>query len=448
MSRSQNGEDIRHQFIDWFRDSTQYINSHRGQTFVISLSGEALADGNLNKLICDLSLLHSLGVKLVVVHGARPQISAALKNRGITSDYHRNLRITSDESIATVKQVIGELSADLDALFSLGIANTPMHGADIRLCRGNFVTAKPVGILDGIDFHFTGKVRKVNSSVISQQLNADNLVLISNLGYSLTGEVFNLSAEEVATQVAIALQADKLIMFTPHQGVRNAQGGLVKSLGESETEAYIEALHDDPDENISATRYALEAALCAYRNKVHRSHLISYRENGALLQELFTREGSGTLLSSDNFEKLRAATIADVSGIVALLKPLEQDGTLVTRSRELLENEIENFSVITLESTIIACAALYVIGESGEIAAVASHPEYQGRGLGERLVAELEENAKEQGLTSVFALTTVTSHWFQEKGYTQASIEALPTSRQALYNFQRNSKVFLKQLIR
>lgn len=432
--------------IEWFRASTSYINAHRGKVFVVLLSGEALSDKNLSNVIYDLTLLHSLGVKLVLVHGARPQISAALETSGKDSQYHRNIRITGADCIETVTQIVGGESARLEALFSMGISNSPMQGSDVRLCRGNFVTAKPVGIHDGIDYQYTGKVRKIRSADILRQLEQNNIVLLSNLGYSLTGEIFNLSAEEVATEAAIELQAEKLILMVPTEGVLDDEGGLVASLSEEDAKFYADKL-SKLDEDSQCISRALDACLRAYANRVHRSHLISFRENGALIRELFTRQGNGTLISSDSFESLRAATIEDVAGILQLIKPLEENGSLVERSRELLEIEIENFKVVELEESIIACAALYPIGGGfGEIACIAIENDFQKNGYGDRLLNSLEIQAKSDGIKTLFVLTTVASHWFLGKGFQEAQLNDLPEQRQELYNYQRKSKVLLKKL--
>ncbi len=433
--------------VDWFRASTAYINAHRGKVFVVFLSGEALAHENLANVVYDLTLLHSLGVKLVLVHGARPQISASLAQKNIASEYHNNLRVTTAESIGSIKQVVGQLGIDLEALFSLGTSKSPMHGADIRIVRGNFVNARPVGVHDGVDFHFTGRVRKIHTTVIEQQLNQNNIVLLSNLGYSVTGEVFNLGAEELATEVACALKAEKLILTVPGVGVTDADGALISALSESDAEYHRDRLSCESDEDSLATYHALEAALQAYKSNVHRCHLVSFKENGALLRELFTREGHGSLLSSDSFHVLREATLSDVNGIMALIKPLEDDGTLVPRSRELLENEIENFIVIELEEAVIACAALYPINaDYAEIACIAIHPDYRSNGYGERLLASLESDAREACFKNIIVLTTVTQHWFLEHGFDEISIEELPAEKQAMYNLQRKSKVLVKQL--
>ena len=433
--------------INMFRASSAYINAHRNKVFVVLLSGEAQADSNLANIVYDLSLLHSLGVKLVLVHGSRPQITQALTAQNKQSNYHRNLRVTEADSIELVKQVVGGLSIDLEALFSTATSNSPMHGSDIRVCRGNFVIAKPVGVHDGVDFQYTGAVRKIQSKAIEQELANNNIVMLSNLGYSLTGETFNLSAEEVATEVAIALGADKLILLIPEVGVLDDSGKLIASLNENDARHHADKLTSSEDADSQCVGHAINAAVRAYSHNIHRSHLISFKQNGALLQELFTREGNGSLISRDNFDHLRPASIDDVTGILSLIKPLEETGTLVERSRERLETEIENFVVIELEDSIIACAALYPISEdSGEVACIAIHPDYQNHGLGDRLLVDLEQIAKKKGLSHLFVLTTVASHWFLEKGFESKEVDALPEQRKNLYNLQRKSKVLSKKL--
>jgi amino-acid N-acetyltransferase len=435
------------QLIEWFRASTTYINAHRGQVFVVLLSGEALSDSNLPNIIHDLNLLHSLGVKLVLVTGARPQITSALANQGIDSSFHKQVRITRLEALDVILACVGSLNIKTEARLSMGLANSPMDGADIRVCRGNFVTAKPYGIHDGIDHHYTGRVRKIQSEAIHQQLQSGNIVLLSNLGYSLTGEVFNLTAEEIATETAVSLGADKLILLTPAEGIFDQLGDLIPSLNQNDAVMHMKQLAGKNDYESACMQKALQAAISAFSRNIHRSHLISFKNNGALLQELFTREGKGTLISRDNFDLLRQATIDDISSILALIKPLEENGTLVPRSRELLETEVDNFQVIEFEGVIIACAALYQVTEKlGEIACLAIHENYQKKGYGDQLLLSLETKAKGDGLQQVFVLTTVTDHWFLERSFKPATANDLPESRKQLYSNSRNSKVLLKSI--
>lgn len=436
------------QYIDWFRHSSSYINAHRKKVFVVLLTGETIAHENFNHIVHDITLLHSLGVKLVLVHGARPQINAALTDAGQELRYHKGLRITDTDSLQIIKQTIGAMAIDIEAQFSMGLANSPMHGADIKVSRGNFITARPLGIIEGVDYALTGVVRKVNAEAILQHLDKNSIVLLSNLGYSPTGEVFNLSAEEVATEVAIAMQAEKLILFVPQRGVMGKDGQLLSTLSPVQADLLLKELAQDDAAVSNITVASLAAAVKASNKNVHRCHLISFADNGALIQELFTREGNGTLVSKDHFEWLRQATINDVGGILELIAPLEAAGILVHRSRELLEAEIDYFKVIEMEGMIIACAAIYPLDEdSGEIACIAIHKHYQDSGRGDHLMRALEKEARKQGLKKVIVLTTQTAHWFMERGFEPIAISELPAKKQQMYNYQRKSKAFIKTLL-
>ncbi|GAA0789750.1 amino-acid N-acetyltransferase [Marinobacterium sediminicola] len=443
--------DVTTDYVHWFRHSAPYINAHRGKTFVLMLSGEAIADTHFANTVHDIALLNSLGVRLVLVHGARPQAEQRLQARGLETRLHHDLRVTSSEILECVIDAVGSLRTEIEARFSMGLANTPMHGARIRLCSGNFVTARPVGVLDGVDMGHTGELRRVDHEGIRRLLDLNQIVLLSNLGFSPTGEVFNLSVEEVATQTAIALKADKLILFGSQAGIHDSRGELRSELL-AETAARLVhqylARVEDPEQPYSETACLLDAAATACQQGVPRCHLVSYQEDGALLAELFTRDGQGTMVVSHSYEQVRPASIEDVGGILELIAPLEEKGILVRRSRERLEGEIEQFTVVERDGAIIGCAALYPFADEaiGELACVAIDTTYRGGQRGDRLLAAIEAQARALGLQRLFVLTTRTAHWFVERGFAPAELEQLPQEKKALYNFQRNSKVFFKPL--
>jgi len=430
--------------VHWFRNSSPYINAHRGRTFVVMLSGELLDGPRLPTLVHDLALLNSLGIKLVLVHGARPQISARLAESGIESTFEQHMRITDSAALNGVMAAVGALRLKLEGLFSMGLANSPMYNAGIRLISGNFVIAKPVGVRNGFDYQHTGEVRRIEVDAIRQQLSNGNVVLLSPLGCSPTGELFNVNAEEVASTAAIALGADKLILMGNDLRLADSNGDMVRELSPQQAG---KLLADDQLQDNGVDRQ-LTAACHAASNGVGRAHLIDANDDGALLKELFTRDGCGTLVTRETYETLRGARIDDVGGILELIEPLEADGTLVRRSRELLENEIQRFAIIERDGMVIACAALYPFPDdkTGELACVAVHPGYRKGERGAQLLAYVERRAKEQGLTRPFVLTTPTAHWFQQQGFEAAGVEALPGARKSLYNWQRNSKVFVKGL--
>ncbi len=429
-------------YVKWFRNSAPYINAHRGKTFVLMLSGEAIDHPNFANIIHDIALLNSLGVKLVLAHGARPQIEERASLRGVESRIEQDIRITDAQTLECVKDATGSVRAQIEALLSMGLANSPMHGSQIRVCSGNFIIAKPIGVRDGIDFEHTGMVRRVDTTGIKKQLDDGSVVLLSHTGYSPTGEVFNLSLEDVATRTAISLKADKLIVFSEQDGLLDNDGELITNCVASD----LKNLQTDSSDTETAS--LLRAIIHSVENGVSRCHCVSYSNDGALLRELFTRDGVGTLVAQDSYEKLRSATIEDVGGILELIEPLEAEGVLLKRSRELLENEIGQFMVIDRDGMIIACAALYPYPESGsgEIACVATHPDYRGADRADRILEALEQLAKKQQLDTVFVLTTQTAHWFQELGFVKTSQDQLPEKKQQLYNLQRNSKVFIKSI--
>jgi amino-acid N-acetyltransferase len=436
-------------YVHWFRHSAPYINAHRDKTFVLMFGGEAVQHHNFQHIIHDIALLHSLGIRLILVHGARPQINQNLLERHIETPFHQNRRVTTRESLRGVMNAVGSIRLEIEALLSMGLANSPMYGARIDVVSGNFVTAKPYGIREGIDFQLTGEVRSVDTDAIQRHLDNHNIVLLGPTGYSTTGEVFNLLAEEVATKTAIALKADKLIFLGEKQGLMNEQQQLLRELSSRQLEPYIQQNQQQYPEFALHLKQAQQASLSG----VHRVHLISYAYDGALIEELFTRDGIGTLITDAHYEEVRIANIQDVGGLINLLRPLEQEGILVYRSRERLESEIEQFAVIERDGMILACAALYPIPagsdeiRSAEIACVAVDSSYRKSNRGSQILQFLETKAKQQGIQQLFVLTTRTAHWFLEQGFIPASVDDLPNARQALYNYQRNSLVFKKTLI-
>ena len=429
-------------YVNWLRHATPYINAHRERTFVVMLPGEGVEHPNFVNIVHDLVLLHSLGVRLVLVHGSRPQIEARLAARGLPPRYHRNLRVTDGPTLECVVEAVGGLRLGIEARLSMDMAASPMQGARLRVAGGNLVTARPIGVVDGIDYQHTGLVRRIDRKGIERLLDERRIVLLSSLGYSPTGEIFNLACEDVAMSAAIDLQADKLILFGAERGLLDAAGQLVRELRPQQVPAHLERLGSDYQGEL------LDAAAQACRGGVRRSHIVSYAEDGALLNELFTRDGAGTLVAQEQFEQLREADINDVGGLLELIRPLEEQGILVRRSREVLEREIGQFSIVERDGLIIACAALYPVPDSdwGELACLAVHPEYRQGGRGDQLLERIEQRARAQGLKTLFVLTTRTAHWFQERGFKPSSVERLPPARASLYNFQRQSKVFEKPL--
>lgn len=430
-------------FVRSFRESSPYIHRFRGQTFVINFGGNAIADGSIRGLAHDIALLNSLGINVVLVHGAGPQIDAALQVHGLQTQRVNGKRITSPEAMQVLREAVGGARLVVEAALSEGQMGSPMAHAGLQVVSGNFIIAQPLGILDGVDYQSTGQVRRVANEAMERHLAADEIVLLSPIGVSPTGTLFNIRAEEVAVAAAIALGAAKLVFYMDEDGVLDGDGQLLRQLTSSEIPGLLKR------QNISAdAREHLLSAGAACARGVERVHLISRHVDGALLRELFTRDGLGTLISRDSFEHMRMATVADIPGILALIRPLEEKGILVKRSRERLEMEADHFVVMERDGKIIGCAAVYPYPDQGmaEVACLAVDSRYRRQGRGERLMAFCENWARERQLSQIFVLSTQTTHWFLERKFRQGTLNELPVPRQQLYNFQRRSQVFFQIL--
>ncbi|HCY04562.1 MAG TPA: amino-acid N-acetyltransferase [Gammaproteobacteria bacterium] len=426
-------------YTNWFRGSTPYISAHRGKTFVVFLGGDALAHSNLANIVHDLALLNVLGVRLVIVHGGRPQLDAAFSD----SHFHAGRRITSASQMLEINGIYGALRAKLEALFSTGLPNTPLHNVEITLVSGNFVAAQPIGIIDGVDHQCTGRLRSAHVDAVQKLLDSQAIVLQSPVGFSASGQAFNLAAEELAAELAAALGADKLIMFNDPGHLTNDDNQRISRVTPNLLNEIFAGL--DP-----VTVARCQALVSANTQGVQRGHLIAFANDGALLQELFTADGIGTQVSTHNEDLIRQAQLEDVADIVEIIRPLEDDGVLVPRSRAQLEHEIGHFFIAELDGVVVGCCAVYVFADTAELACVAVHENYRHQysdmGIGSALLETAEQAAAAQGANNIFVLTTQTQEWFVSHGFAPADVESLPSSKQSLYNWQRGAAVLQKHL--
>ncbi len=447
------------EWVAWFRHASPYINAQRNQVMVLALSGEALAHANLENIIHDITLLNSLGIRLVIVFGARPQIDSILKKNNVSTQFHLTnhqlLRITSEEMMPYVLSAYGRLRSELEAKLSMGVINSPMQGAKINVVSGNFVMAKPHGVSEGVDLGLTGQVRKIDVASIQQHLQNQSVILVPATGYSMTGDVFNLSYEALAAEMAIRLNADKLIFFGSDSGLKNEQGELLQQLTVKQALHFVDSLDGSSPETDTTDKSSqlepsqinqLLAAAHACQLGVRRVHLLSYTHDGALLEELFTRDGHGTMVSVDEFDQIRPAKLEDTNGILSLIRPLEEQGFLVRRSRELLETELDYFLVEVRDNAIIACVGLYPFPKdnAGELSCFAVDPDYRKMGRGDRLLEAVTQRALSQNFSKLFVLTTKTEQWFKERGFGPVSPSTLPGDKN--YNTSRNAKVLMKTI--
>jgi amino-acid N-acetyltransferase len=440
-------------FVPWFRSVAPYIHMHRGKTFVVGMTGEAIAAGKLPHIAQDLALIQSMGVKVVLVYGFRPQVNEQLAAKGHGARYANGIRITDEVALDSAQEAAGQLRYEIEAAFSQGLPNTPMAGSTVRVMSGNFITARPVGIVDGVDFQHSGMVRKVDVAGITRTLDFGAMVLLSPFGFSPTGEAFNLGMEEVATSVAVALQADKLVFLTEVQGVRSKplepegeDNPIDTELPLADAEQLLASL--PPAQQPTDTGFYLQHCVKACKAGVERSHIIPFATDGSLLLEVYVHDGIGTMVIDEKLEELREATADDVGGILQLIEPFEKDGTLVKRDRTEIERDIANYTIIEHDGVIFACAALYPYPEAktGEMAALTVSPQSQGQGDGDKVLRRVEQRARAMGMDSIFVLTTRTMHWFLKRGFVQVDPDWLPEARKRKYNWDRRSMVFVKKL--
>ena len=427
-------------YVEWFRGAAPYIKAHRKKTFVVMVSDEVIYSDRFIGLVHDIALLKHLGIKLVILHGSRSSIDAHLAEHNLESSFHRNIRITDTTILPHVVQSINAVSTYFESQLSMGLPNTPMSGSEITLASGNFVTGMPLGVIDGVDMQHSGKVRFIRHQAINELLDLNHVVLLSNLGYSRTGEVFNLPTEELAAEVASALGADKLIYL--HRGSYD-DDQQASTLSTGDCEQLLQQANTPVDR-----KNLLRQAIQAIRARVKRVHFIDQQVDGGLLLELFTRDGYGTMITNLFYEGSRVADIDDIGGIVSLIEPLEQSGVLVTRSREQMELQIRHFQVIEKDGMVIACIACIPDDNDkvAEVACLAVHQDYQCGGLASQLLQIAEERALKLGIKDLYTLTTRTSHWFIEHGFNHDPDFELPLARHSSYNPDRGSKILLKKL--
>ncbi len=439
-----------HTFLPWFRSVAPYIHAHRGKTFVVAIAGELIAAGKLPTFAQDLALIHAMGIKVVLVHGFRPQVQEQLKAKGHESTFSHGMRVTDAVALDCAQEAAGQLRYEIEAAFSQGLPNTPMAGSQIRVVSGNFITARPVGIVDGVDFQHTGLVRKIDAVGIRRAVEYGALVMLSPFGFSPTGEAFNLSMEDVAASTAIALKADKLIYVTEVKGIpldpKDPGSEIDQELALADAEKLLAALPNPMQP--TDTAFYLQHAVKAGKNGVDRVHIVPYSVDGSILLESFTHDGVGTMIVDEKLESLREATADDIGGVLQLIEPFEKDGTLVKRDRTEIERDIDHYTVIEHDGVIFGCAALYPYPEArtAEMAALTVSPQVQSQGDGERILKRIEQRAKAQGLESIFVLTTRTMHWFLKRGFVQVDANWLPEARQRKYNRDRRSQVLVKRL--
>jgi len=431
-------------FIRGFRESSPYIHRFRGKTFVIVFGGEVVADGSIMSIASDIALLRSLGIGVVLVSGADPQIDERLKNAGITFSRTWAGPVVSREAVPDILRAVGEVRFSVEAALSRGVTDSPMSGAEVRVASGNLVISRPLGVIDGVDHHFYGTPRHIRVESVRRFLDDGMVVLLPPLGVSLSGDMFLLSPEDVAQETAIALSATKVLFLVDEPILKELPQGNGREFSDRD----VALLLSGRSAMRASWKILLERASKMIGAGVERVHFVDRHRDGALLLELFTQDGCGILVSSDPFEEIRPASPSDVPGILDLIRPLETKGILVDRTREAVETDISRYAVTHRDGKIVACAALYPYPDErkGELACLAVHPEYRKAGRATHLLSWFEKKALLQGLDRLFVLSTQSREWFVERGFMPSGVDELPLERKKSYSPIRKSHILIKKL--
>ena len=437
-------------FVEQFREASKYINEFSMQTFVIAFSGDIIHDNQLENIVQDINLLQSLNIRIVVVYGIRPQINFLINDKNSNS-LVRNIRVTDQNILAKVIDINGRNKVTIESALSSKKLDLSSGVKDNKVTSGNFITARPLGVIDGVDMQFTGQIRRIDDVSIKNKLNDKEIVLISPLGFSPIGDVFNLSYEQTAAHVSSAIKADKLIYYMNHNGIFNIKGELISELTTEKTKNLIASVEkkSSPEKapNISIADFnILKSSMYAIKHNVPKVHLINRNIDGSIIEELFTEKGSGTIFTEYPLELIRQAEIKDIEKIHRLISPLGSKGILINRAKEHIERDIKNFHVIEHNHNLIGCTALYQYNLMGEIACFAIDSDYQNKGYGNKLLRFCEKYAKKIGLSKIFLFTTQSEHWFLEKNFILGDKNDMPVKRKKLYHPKRNAKYFTKKL--
>lgn len=431
-------------FTAMFRDMSPYINFHRGTTMVIHLPGQLVESNLFGAVMHDIALLNTFGVKLVLVAGSRPQLNRQLSLRKLSQRFDCGMRITGPMELQCAMDAAGSVRFQIESYLGRGIVNSPGRARTINIASGNFITAQPVGVRGGVDFKNTGEMRRLNVEKVRAALDDGDIVLISSIGYSASGEVFNCLSEQVASKCAIQLDSAKLIfMHNGEELIDSRSSSVVQTLVIEQAQQYVELARQDPDISGDFLLY-LKESIKACVNGVKRSHLVSRHVDGGLLQELFTRDGEGLMITKHMYEGIRMATTNDIVSIMRLIQPLLDDDVLVSRDQEQIESNVDTFTVVERDGAIIACCTLQPYENNfAEMGCVAVDPTYRNLGKGNAMLGYIMRKSAAMGVTKLFVLTTRTAHWFLERGFVEATVNDLPPSKLAKIDLKRKSKVYI-----
>jgi len=418
---SRQQELARSEFVQTFRMSSPYITAYSGAIFVIHVPGVLSGEPTFGSVMADIALLVSIGIRVVLVLGALKQVEQRLHELRIRSRKVDGLRVTSNRVLQVVKDAAGEMLFEVESQLNRGLC-TAQLSTRVSVVRSSFFTAQPLGLVDGVDYGYTGKVRNMNVKSMRERLANNELLLLTNLGVSPSGELFNCVSEQVAAEAAAQLGAEKLIYFIGSELICDSRSE--RHVPNMTLAMASRFLADGGEQLTPHFRMIMSESVRALHSGVRRAHLLNRSVDGVLLMEVFHRDGVGLMISRNTYEGVRVAAPKDVLGILNMLAPLESQGRFPQQapiSKEFIEKQIGSFVVVERDGAIIACSQLRLsVGGAhvAEIACFAVHPEYQHQGKGLMLLSWMERAALAKSATSMVAVASRSSTgWFVERGF-------------------------------
>lgn len=421
------------------RGILRYVPQFRQRAFVIAIDGAVMHQPGFASLLQDVAVLQSLNIEVVLVFGARAQIRSLAERRGVslTSDdgMSRTDSATLDVAVEAITRQASELMADLTAL-------------ELPVVISNALVVHPAGVIEGVDQEFTGRIERVDSESLRVLLKADIIPILPPLGYDGRGATLRLNSDAVATEVAIALGAAKVI-FVSEAGLTCPDGSRLAQISVADARDIARKREPRHDVNLlSKLRYA--ALAC--QEGVPRVHIVDGTQDEALLAELFSNEGVGTMIHADDYQQIRKARSSDIPMLLSMMQQSMDDAALVPRTREQIQSKIKDFFVLETDGNPIGCVAVHSYDEEGrrvaELACLFVRRSHKNRGHGQKLVAYAEDVARQRSCSELVALSTQAFRFFEEKmGFHVTTPDSLPVARREKYDRSgRNSKVLIKAL--
>jgi amino-acid N-acetyltransferase len=446
-------DDISWSQVDLIREVFHYQSRFEGSTMVFKIDYPVTEDPGFPGLVKDLALLAKTGFKIIIVPGAKENIDAVLKRHDIDSSCEIiddfPVRLTTSQAIPFVEMAAFDVASRFMTFLS---------GSKVDALIGNFVRARGLGVKNGVDTEHTGVVDKIYADSLDKVLKLGMVPILPCIGWSPSGKPYNVPSDEIALAVSTTLGAIKLFIVSVHdrpgakalslpENTETRPDGSLVRLTPQQAQALITANSEPKNTENKQYLREIRLALQASKSGVHRVHIIDGREEGAVLKELFSNLGVGTMIYTDEYDSVRQLHSKDLPDILRLMEPLMQKGILIRRNAEQIQEKKDDYSVLEVDGSIRACGALHDLGESqGEIAAVATDPNYTDLGLGRRIVGYLVEKARKNNLRRVFVLTTQSQDWFELLGFKEASVDSLPEKKRKVYDQTRKSKVFALEL--